>query len=59
MGEAAPAPLEKLKGNYRFQLLLRGRSAQKLSRAVRAVLAKLTLPADVLVAVDVDPLQLM
>jgi primosomal protein N' (replication factor Y) len=59
MGEPGPAPLEKLKTYYRYHLLLRGRSALKLGAHVRAVLAKLTLPTDVMVAVDVDPYQLM
>jgi primosomal protein N' (replication factor Y) len=59
LGDPAPAPLEKLKGQYRFQLLARGRSAFKLSRAARAVLAKLQLPTDVIASVDIDPFQLL
>ena len=59
LGDAVPAPLEKLKGQFRYQLLLRGRSAFKLSRHVRAVLAKMQLPTDVIAAVDVDPYQLL
>ncbi len=59
LGDAVPAPLEKLKGQFRFQLLLRGKSAFKLSRHVRAVLAKLQMPPDVTTAVDVDPYQLL
>ena len=59
MGDPVPAPLEKLKTQYRYHLLLRGRSAFKLSRHVRAVVGKLQLPLDVAVAVDVDPYQLL
>ena len=59
LSEQVPAPLEKAKGQYRFQLLLRGKSAFRLSRHVRAVMAKLQLPVDVTTAVDVDPYQLM
>ena len=59
LSEPVPAPLEKLKGQYRFQLLLRGKSAFRLSRHVRAVMAKLQLPADVTTAVDIDPYQLL
>ena len=59
LGDAVPAPLEKLKGQFRYQLLLRGKSAFKLSRHVRAVLAKMQLPTDVIAAVDVDPYQLL
>lgn len=59
LGEPAPAPLERLKGQFRFQLLLRTPAPLKLSRIVRAVLAKLQLPTDVIATVDVDPLQLL
>ena len=59
VGDSLPAPLEKLKTQYRFQLLLRGPSAVKLSRHVRAVVDKFQLPMDVTVAVDVDPYQLL
>ena len=59
LGDPVPAPLERLKTQYRYQLMLRGRSAFKLSRHVKAVLAKLQLPVDVTVAVDVDPYQLL
>jgi len=54
LNDAAPAPLEKSHGNYRFQLVLRCRSIMRLSRALRAVLDKLTFPEDVFVTVDVD-----
>lgn len=59
LGEPAPAPLERLKGHWRFQILLRGRSALKLSRLARGVLAKMQFPEDVVVTVDVDPFQLL
>ena len=59
LSEPAPAPLEKSHGSFRFQLMLRGKSVQKLSRHLRAVLDKLTFPEDVVVTVDVDAYQLM
>src|SRR5437762_11326072 len=55
----APAPLEKLQGQFRFHILLRGEAIMRLSRLVRETLDKLPLPEDVLVAVDVDPYQLL
>ena len=51
-----PAPLEKLKGEWRFQLLLRGPSGTRLRRLVRSLIQE--EPAKGLV-VDVDPLDLM
>jgi len=59
LGEPAPAPLEKSHGNYRFHLILRTRSVQKLTRVLNEVLEKLTFPEDVTVTVDVDPYQLL
>lgn len=59
LGEAVPAPLEKAKGSYRFQVSLRGASAPKLSRHARAVLSHLTLPGEVFISPDVDPQNLL
>jgi primosomal protein N' (replication factor Y) len=59
VGEAAPAPLEKLQGQFRFHILLRGSAVMRLSRSIREVLDKLPFPEDVAVAVDVDPYQLL
>ena len=55
----APAPLEKLQGQFRFHILLRGNAIMRLSRLVRETLDKLPLPEDVIAAVDVDPYQLL
>jgi primosomal protein N' (replication factor Y) (superfamily II helicase) len=55
----APAPLEKLQGQFRFHILLRGEAVMRLSRLVRETLDKLPLPEDVVASVDVDPYQLL
>ena len=59
VGDATPAPLEKLQGQFRFHVLLRGEAIMRLSRLVRETLDKLPFPEDVAVAVDVDPYQLL
>jgi primosomal protein N' (replication factor Y) (superfamily II helicase) len=59
LGDATPAPLEKLQGQFRFHILLRGEAIMRLSRLVRVTLDKLPLPEDVLASVDVDPYQLL
>jgi len=59
LGDATPAPLEKLQGQFRFHILLRGEAIVRLSRLVRETLDKLPLPEDVAAAVDVDPYQLL
>jgi primosomal protein N' (replication factor Y) len=55
----SPAPLEKLQGQFRFHILMRGEAIMRLSRLVRETLDKLPLPEDVLASVDVDPHQLL
>jgi primosomal protein N' (replication factor Y) len=57
--EPSPAPLARVKGEYRFHLALKGPSALRMSRAIKAVLAKLTLPQEIRIAVDIDALQLL
>lgn len=59
LSDPAPAPLEKAHGNFRFQIIMRTLAIVRLSRALRAVLDKLTFPEDVIVTVDVDPYQLL
>lgn len=59
MGDATPAPLEKLQGQFRFHILIRGEAIIRLSRLVRETLDKLPFPEDVTVTVDVDPYQLL
>jgi primosomal protein N' (replication factor Y) (superfamily II helicase) len=59
LGDATSAPLEKLQGQFRFHILIRGEAIMRLSRLVRETLDKLPFPEDVTVAVDVDPYQLL
>jgi len=59
LGDATPAPLEKLQGQFRFHILIRGKAIMRLSRLVRETLDKLPFPEDVTVTVDVDPYQLL
>jgi len=59
LGDANPAPLEKLQGQFRYHILLRGEAIMRLSRLLRETLEKLPLPEDVIASVDVDPYQLL
>jgi primosomal protein N' (replication factor Y) (superfamily II helicase) len=54
-----PAPLARAKGEYRFQILLRGPRTSEMTAPLKAVLKDLTFPEDVAVAVDVDALSLL
>jgi primosomal protein N' (replication factor Y) len=59
LGEPTAAPLEKLQGQFRFHILMRGEAIMRLSRLVRETLDKLPFPEDVTVTADVDPYQLL
>lgn len=59
VSEAAPAPMAKIQGWYRYQILLRTTRATALSRRLKEVLAEMEFGEDVLVSVDVDAVQLL
>ena len=59
LGDATPAPLEKLQGQFRFHILIRGEAILRLCRLIRETLDKLPFPEDVIVTIDVDPYQLL
>jgi len=59
LGDTTPAPLEKLQGQFRFHILVRGEAIMRLSRLVRETVDKLPFPEDVIVTIDVDPYQLL
>ena len=52
----APAPFERLRGKWRFQLLLRGSSGVRLRDLVKEALPE-SIPGDLIV--DVDPYELL
>jgi len=54
----APAPLLKAETYYRYQIMLRTRSMSKLSHALAKMVAGLTLPDEVTMVVDIDPVSL-
>ena len=54
----APAPLLKAESFYRHQIMLRTRSMSKLSLALASLLPSHTLPEDVTLSVDIDPVNL-
>ena len=55
----APAPLARAETFYRYQLMLRTRAMTKLSRAIAQMQETLALPDDVMMAVDIDPVDLV
>jgi primosomal protein N' (replication factor Y) len=55
----APAPISRLRGEWRYHLLLKGTELDGLRSAVRSLLAKAVIPDDVKLAIDVEPLSLL
>lgn len=56
MGEPAPAPLSKAHGQHRFQLLLRSEKIRVLCAHIRKVVEGLSVPPEIYVSWDVDPM---
>jgi primosomal protein N' (replication factor Y) len=54
----APAPLLRAESFYRYQLMLRTRAMSRLSLALAELQRQLTLPEDVTLTVDIDPVSL-
>jgi primosomal protein N' (replication factor Y) len=54
----APAPLLRAETFYRYQIMLRTARMSLLSRNLAGLTQSLTLPADVTLAVDIDPVDL-
>jgi len=55
----APAPLLRAETYYRYQLMLRTRQMSRLSQSLAKMLQILSLPEDISLTVDIDPVNLM
>jgi primosomal protein N' (replication factor Y) len=58
LGPAA-APISRLRGEWRYHLLLKGLELEGMRRAVNEVLSKAVIPEGVKLAIDVEPLSLL
>jgi len=54
----APAPISKVRGYYRWNILLKGKNRSIMSATLRKALGKIRRPSGVLMAVDVDPVSM-
>ena len=59
VSEAAPAPLARAKGLYRYQVMLRSIAVQEMTGPLHKVLADFTLEEGLKLSVDVDAVSLM
>ncbi len=54
----APAPLARAESHYRHQIMLRSRHMTKVSQRLAGMIETLSLPEDVQLSVDIDPVNL-
>jgi primosomal protein N' (replication factor Y) len=52
----APAPLLRAETYYRYQIMLRAQRMAALSQRLALLIRSITLPEDVMLAVDIDPM---
>lgn len=58
-GETAPAPIARVKGDYRYQLMFRTPRVRKVTDPLRQVLSAYKWPRGIRYALDVDALSLL
>jgi primosomal protein N' (replication factor Y) len=51
----APAPLQRLRGRYRFQMLIKARGIEELHRLARLASTTVQLPSNARIIFDMDP----
>ena len=59
VSESCPAPLAKIKHNYRYQVILRAPRAATLAGMLRSAMRGIRLPKDVAASADIDALALL
>ena len=59
VSSAAPAPLERAHGQYRFHVTLKSVSGALLGKLAREVTASLKIPKEVVMTLDVDPYSML
>jgi len=55
----APAPLEKAKGQFRHQIILKAPTTKAITRVLREAVREFRWPTGVNVTIDVDAVSLM
>ena len=59
MSTAVPAPIARMKGQFRYQIMMRAPHPRRMSQPIRKALACFTWPPKVKCTVDVDAVSLM
>lgn len=55
----SPCVIERLNSQYRFQILIKNKMGEKGHRFVSSFLNKITMPKDIRLTIDVDPLDIL
>lgn len=55
----ATAAIKRLRGEWRYRILLKGKELRAMRDAIREVLEKVVVPSEVKVAVDVEPMGML
>ena len=58
IGGPAPAPISRIRGYYRYNIILKGADKAVMCALLKKVLASFRKPHGVLIAVDVDPISM-
>ena len=59
VSEPCPAPLARIKGHYRYQLMLRSRSTATITTPLKSLLRETAFPRGIKCSVDVDAISIM
>ena len=54
-----PCVIERINGQYRFQILIKNKMGDKGHQFVSSFLNKIIMPKDIKLAIDVDPLDIL
>ena len=55
----APAQIPKLRGNWRYHILLKGQHFDNMRKAIAQIMERLVVPHGLRVSVDVDPMSML
>jgi primosomal protein N' (replication factor Y) len=55
----APLPLAKLRGNFRWHIILKGKEVTIINKSLRQGLKKFKIPGNVIFKIDVDPISML
>jgi primosomal protein N' (replication factor Y) len=59
VSEPCPAPLARIKGHYRYQVMLRSRLTATITTPLKSLLREISFPRGIRCSVDVDALSIM